>query len=81
MPEGNLAWGYRMKMLQSAGVTIILDGDGEGLAQFDPTDKIQAKAAIKAVGAYRKRQMTEEQKRVAVERLRQYRFQKNGEAA
>ena len=51
----------RATLLES-GLTIVQDGEGEGAAVFDPADVSQSKAAIRAAGVKRKRQLTPSQR-------------------
>lgn len=48
----------RRRRLVNAGLTLHQVGDAESIFLFDPTDATQAKAAICAVGAYKKRKQT-----------------------
>jgi hypothetical protein len=57
-----------------AGMTIHQSGDAEGAFSFDPTNKTQARVAIKGIKARVKRQMTPEQASAGAARLAKYRF-------
>lgn len=66
-PPRRKYWGCVRSSLLKAGLVVVQNGDGEGAATFDPTDPVQAKAAIKAAGVRRKRQVGSDHR---VERLR-----------
>lgn len=51
-------WGGTQNRLAKLGFVIVQNGDCEGAALFDPTNSNQAKAAIKAAGTRRKRQLS-----------------------
>jgi hypothetical protein len=55
-------WGHTRLALSALGMTIRLDGDGEGVATFDPANPEQSRAAIRAAGIKRKRQLSSEQR-------------------
>ncbi|MFZ0232410.1 MAG: hypothetical protein WA306_09345 [Candidatus Acidiferrales bacterium] len=61
-------WTFAKKAMLAAGLQIRQDGDTEGIAVFNPEDKIQARAAIKFAGVKPKRQISPEQKAVLVTR-------------
>ena len=64
------AAGFVIKMdCVSTGVRPFYDPYGEGLALFDPSDKTQARLALKLTGARRKRQMVPEAKAALIARL------------
>jgi hypothetical protein len=59
-PRSNL-WGRVRRKLTAAGFQLLQNGDGEGCLLFDPTDATQTALAIRAVGARRKRVLSEGQ--------------------
>ena len=61
-PPRRRYWGCVRTTLLEAGFTLVQDGDGEGAATFDPNHPIQAKAAIRAAGVNRKRQLSPDQR-------------------
>lgn len=63
-------WGVTRLSLLSAGLRIVQDGDREGTATFDPHNLDQVKAAIRAAGVKRKRQLSPAQREVRIGFLR-----------
>ena len=63
-------WGYTRRNLLALGFTVAQDGDREGTAVFDPASKEQARAAIRAAGIKRKRQLSPAQVNRQLEWLR-----------
>jgi hypothetical protein len=61
-PPRRKYWGCTRATLLEAGLTIVQDGEGEGAAVFDPADVSQSKAAIRAAGVKRKRQLSPSQR-------------------
>src|SRR5215472_3271105 len=68
-PRKNL-WGRTRNRLKKLGFVVVQDGDYEGTATFDPSDRDQSKAAIKAAGISRKRRLSPSQINRQLERLR-----------
>ena len=60
MPNSPRLWPHAKRKLEDAGFTIWQNGDDEGSALFDPTNTVQARLALKVVGAKRKRTPTAE---------------------
>lgn len=54
-------WGATRNKFEKLGFVITQDGDCEGAAVFSPDNREQAKAAIRAAGAIRKRRVSPEQ--------------------
>jgi hypothetical protein len=77
-------WNNRRKACEAAalaspaeaqrGMEVIQDGDTEGTLLFDPENRDQAKLAIRLVGAYRKRQLSLEQRQALIEAGESSRF-------
>jgi hypothetical protein len=65
-----IRWGNRRRNLLAAGCQIKNDGDGEGIALFDPANLVQARLAIQVAGIKRKRPASQ------ADRLHVYRFSK-----
>jgi hypothetical protein len=65
-----MKWNNRRRECEAAGMTVIQDGDTEGCLLFDPENANQAKTAIRLVGAYRKVNLTPEQRQERAERLK-----------
>jgi len=63
-------WGSVRNRLEKLGFVIVQNGDCEGAATFDPENPVQSKAAIKAAGISRKRQLSPSQINRQLERLR-----------
>lgn len=63
------AWNNRRRECEHAGMAIRQDGDTEGTLLFDPENAVQSKTAIKAVGAYRKVNLSPEQRQAKAERM------------
>jgi hypothetical protein len=63
-------WNAARRNLVHAGCQVIQNGDTEGTVIFDPRDEGQVKLAIRAVGAKRKRKLSEAQRAALVGRLR-----------
>ena len=61
MPRRPKVWKNMARKLVAAGFEIRQNGDWEGTATFDPDNKAQARLAIKAIGARKKRQASEAQ--------------------
>ena len=64
MPPGKprpKKWVSICRACEAVGMTLRQEGDTEGCLSFHPANRAQARAAIKAVGARPKRQMTPEQ--------------------
>ena len=76
MPERPRLWSHAKRRLETAGFTIWQDGDEEGSALFDPTNKVQARLALKVVGTKRKRTLTAEQRAAKVSILERARIAK-----
>lgn len=57
MPGTKMRWTYAKRKLIAAGFVLHQDGDDEGTLTFDPPDRDQARAAIKAAGARPKRDL------------------------
>ncbi len=55
MPNRPRLWSHAKRKLEAADFTIWQNGDEEGSALFDPTDKAQARLALRVVGIRRKR--------------------------
>jgi hypothetical protein len=73
MPDRPRLWPRARRKLEAAGLIIWQDGDLEGSALFDPANTVQARLALKVVGAKRKRTLTPEQraaKTAILERVR-----------
>jgi len=68
-PRKNL-WGRTRNRLKKLGFVVVQDGDYEGTATFDPSDRDQSRAAIKAAGISRKRRLSPSQINRQLERLR-----------
>lgn len=64
-----------------AGMTQVQMGDAEGAFTFDPTNRAQAKVAIKGIRARVKRLLTPEQAQAGAERLAAARAARRAEAA
>lgn len=62
-------WNNRRKECEKAGMTVRQDGDTEGTLLFDPESKEQSKTAIRTVGAYRKVNLTPEQRQAKAENM------------
>lgn len=69
-PPRKRYWGCLRLALLKAGFALLQDGDGEGAAVFDPQNPKQAKAAIRAAGIKRKRQMSPAQREQRIAFLR-----------
>lgn len=54
-------WGITRTKLEKRGFVLVQNGDCEGAALFDPANRGQANAAIKAAGISRKRQLSQAQ--------------------
>ncbi len=63
-------WNPRRLECEKAGMRLVQDGDTEGCLLFDPENKSQAQTAIRAIGAYRKVQLTDEQRAAKAELLK-----------
>ena len=70
MAKSSRYWNAAREKLMAAGFRSLQNGDIEGTLLFNPQDFGQAGLAIKAVGAKRKRNLTEAQKAALVQRLR-----------
>jgi len=53
-------WTYAKQRLTKAGFEVLQDGDTEGTLLFDPSDRPQAKAAIREAGIKARRILTPE---------------------
>lgn len=62
-------WRKRLRAGVGVGMAVIQHGDAEGTLRFDPADARQARAAIRAVGAYRRRVLSPEARAAAVAAL------------
>jgi hypothetical protein len=62
-------WTFAKEKLIAAGITILRDGDGEGIALFDAGNKTQARLALKIVGCRVRRQLSPERAQVLADRL------------
>jgi len=51
-------WGFVRRGCQEVGMALLQNGDYEGCLSFDPSDKEQARTAVKAVRAKTKRGMS-----------------------
>jgi hypothetical protein len=69
-PPRQRYWGCARLALQTSGLVVVQDGDGEGAATFDPFDSNQVKAAFQAAGLKRKRQLSPEQRKRRIAFLR-----------
>ena len=76
LPDRPRLWSHAKRKLEAADFTIWQDGDEEGSALFDPTNKAQARSALKVVGIKRKRSLTPEQRSAKVEILERARIAK-----
>jgi len=61
MPRRPKVWKNMSRRLVAAGFEIRQNGDWEGMATFDPANPAQARLAIKAISARRKRQASKAQ--------------------
>jgi hypothetical protein len=61
LPRLPKLWKNLARKLVAAGFEIRQSGDWEGMATFDPTNSAQARLAIKAIGARKKRQVSQAQ--------------------
>ena len=61
MPDRPRLWPNARRKLEAAGFVIWQDGDHEGSALFDPTNKAQARLALRVVGIRRKRRASSAQ--------------------
>ena len=61
MPRRPKVWKNMSRRLVAEGFEIRQNGDWEGMATFDPANPTQARLAIKAIGARKKRQASEAQ--------------------
>jgi hypothetical protein len=68
-PGTKQKWNTRRRALEAAGLEVIQNGDDEGCLRFDPTNTTQAKAAITIIRAYRRQQLTPEQRVALGQRL------------
>lgn len=62
-------WNFVRRTLERAGLEIHQDGDTEGSMLFDPSDKRQVRAAIKAAGIRQRRELSPEERERLVARL------------
>jgi hypothetical protein len=69
MFESARKWGFARRKMEALAFKIRQDGDTEGIATFDPTDRKQAALAIRLGGARRKRSVTASQRQAMSERL------------
>jgi hypothetical protein len=76
MPKRPRLGSHAKRKLEGADFTIWQDGDEEGSALFDPTNKAQARLALKVVGAKRKRSLTPAQRSAKVAILERARIAK-----
>ena len=76
MPNRRRLWSHAKRKLEAADFTIWQDGDHEGSALFDPTNRAQARLALRVVGAKRKRSLTPEQRSAKVAILERARIAK-----
>lgn len=63
-------WRVTRTRLVRLGFVVVQDGDREGAAYFDPSSPEQEKAAIRAAGVRRKRQLSPAQIEKQITRLR-----------
>jgi hypothetical protein len=63
-------WNNRRKLMTAAGFESRQDAETEGTCLFDPTDRAQAKLAIKLTGARAKRVLSPEKAKALAERLK-----------
>jgi hypothetical protein len=61
MPRRPKVWMNMSRKLVAAGFEIRQNGDWEGTVAFDPGNPVQVRLAIKAIGARKKRQVSEAQ--------------------
>jgi hypothetical protein len=66
-------WNSRRQECEAAGMPCTQDGDTEGTLLFDPENKDQAKVAIRAVGARRKKELSPELRAQMAARLKNVR--------
>jgi ribosomal protein L24E len=66
-------WTFAKKKLREAGFTISQNAETEGTALFDPNDKKQVRLALKLARVPRQRNLTEEQRQAASERMKKAR--------
>ncbi len=76
LPDRPRLWSHAKRKLEAADFTIWQNGDEEGSALFDPTNKAQARLALKVVGIKRKRSLTPEQRSAKVAILERARIAK-----
>jgi hypothetical protein len=62
-------WTYAKEKLTVGGITILRDGDAEGIALFDPENKAQARLALKIAGCRVRRQLSPEKRQALAVRL------------
>jgi len=62
-------WGNRRRACEAVGMELTQDGDSEGTLVFDPSNRGQARAAIKAAGVKRRRIMSPAQREAAMRGL------------
>jgi hypothetical protein len=77
MFETKIPWNNRRRECERAGMKVIQDGETEGTLLFDSENRDQAKVAIKTVGAYRKVNLSPEQRQAKAERMARVREFKN----
>jgi hypothetical protein len=53
-PPRRQYWGFTKAKLVAGGFRVVQDGDGEGVATFDPTDPNQVKLAVRAAAVKRR---------------------------
>lgn len=53
-------WTYAKQKLIAAGFAVRQDGEAEGIALFDPTDKVQARLAVRLAGIKTRRPLSPE---------------------
>jgi len=69
-PPRRQFWGFAKAKLIAGGFKVVQDGDGEGVATFDPANPKQAKLAIRAANVKRRRVLSPEHRERCVASLR-----------
>jgi hypothetical protein len=69
-PPRRQFWGFAKAKLIAGGFKVVQDGDGEGVATFDPTDPKQVKLAVRVAGVKRRRVLSAEHRERCVASLR-----------
>lgn len=63
-------WGFTRRELAEAGCVLVQDGDGEGAATFDPHERKQVKAALRAAWVRKIKVLTPEDRERRATRAR-----------